>query len=489
MKSKKIHLALAYLNVYELNSFKKFLLSPYFNQNSAINSYFDILDTTIRSDEELSNLKNEAVWKKIFGTEPYNDVRFRKLNSDISKLFENFLAVKEMEQDPTLTNSLKIKAFKAKKMSNLYPGLITHINSAKKTQQDRSADYYLDLFNIEKSIFGLQTDAERKSKSKDPVKNLNIEEISLNLDVFYIAEKLKYYCTILSWSRSYKIDKKIAGIEFILKLAKIPLFSEYPPVKLYYTISRTIADENNLDHYYLLKQLIDQYIHLFPGDEAREIMEAAISYCVVKMNKGNNDFIKEAFLMYKKAINEKLIFDDENLSPVAYRNVAIIAMRAEEVEWAEKFILEYSDLVKEDFRENAKNFSLARLEFFKLNYSNVIDYLNQIDMNDFFYNVSVRTLLLVSYYELEEYLPLDSLLQSFNAWVVREKSLTKESKARYQKLIRFTKRLANTPHYEKEKLLKLKIEVTDAKGVVSKDWLLEKIETKITGKKKQEIRK
>jgi hypothetical protein len=452
--------------------------------NEALVRYFDILDKNIRKNKDLSSLENEKVWKKIYPKEPYNDVRFRKLNSDISKHFENFMAVKEMENDQTLTNSLKIRAFKERKITSLYSGLLSHINAAKKTQINRSADYYLDLFNIEKTIFGLQSDAVRKSASKDPVKGLNIEEISLNLDVFYIAEKLKYYCTILSWRRSYKIDYKIAGIEFILKLAQIPLFSEYPPIKIYFTISRTITEEDDTDHYFQLKDLINQHIHLFPPDEAREIMDAAISYCAVKNNKGIEGFQDELLDLYKKALKEGIILDKEGLlSPIAYRNIAAMAMRSNDLDWAEKFIQEYAEKINPEFSENAKNFSLARLYFYRNDYDRVIDYLNMVQLNDFFYNVNARILMLLAYYELDEILSLESLLQSFNAWVKREKALTKTKKAEFLGLIRFTRRLSNTPNFEKQKLEKLLKEVKDTSAIVSKAWLVSKIEEKI-GKKK-----
>ena len=485
MKRKKIHIALSYLSVYELNSFKKYLMSPFFNMNEAIVKYFEILDKNIRSQKELSSLENEKVWLKIYPDEPYNEVKFRKLNSDISKHFENFMAVKEMETDQTLTNSLKLRAYKERKITSLYSGLVSHINTAKKSQINRSADYYLDLFNIEKSIFGLQSDAVRKSSSKDPVKDLNIEEISLNLDVFYIAEKLKYYCTILSWRRSYKIENKIAGIEFILKLAQIPLFSEYPPIKIYFTISRTITEEENTDHYFQLKELINDYIHHFPPDEAREIMDAAISYCAVKNNKGIGGFQDELLDLYKKALQEEIILDKDGLlSPIAYRNIAAMAMRSNDLDWAEAFISEYAEKINPDFSENAKNFSLARLNFYKKEYNTVIDYLNKVHLNDFFYNVNVRILMLLAYYELDEILPLESLLQSFNAWVRREKALTKVKKSEFLGLIRFTRRLSNTPKFEKQKLEKLLNEVKDTPAIVSKAWLISKIEEKLGKKKK-----
>ena len=44
MKDRKIFSALSGLNIYELNSFGKYVRSPYFNVNQQIITYFEILD-------------------------------------------------------------------------------------------------------------------------------------------------------------------------------------------------------------------------------------------------------------------------------------------------------------------------------------------------------------------------------------------------------------------------------------------------------------
>ena len=80
------------------------------------------------------------------------------------------------------------------------------------------------------------------------------------------------------------------------------------------------------------------------------------------------------------------------------------------------------------------NFNLARVSWYKKKYDDVLSYLNQVLYNDVWYNLNARTLLLAAYYELDEILPLESLLQSFNAWVRREKALTKVKKSEFKHL-------------------------------------------------------
>jgi len=85
-------------------------------------------------------------------------------------------------------------------------------------------------------------------------------------------------------------------------------------------------------------------------------------------------------------------------------------------------------------------------------------------------------LLIFTYYELDETDALESLLQAFKMYIRREKSLTIDRKDTYLNLIKFTLNLMKLTYKDKDKLTKLKTEITNTKGVVSKPWLLEKID-------------
>lgn len=84
-------------------------------------------------------------------------------------------------------------------------------------------------------------------------------------------------------------------------------------------------------------------------------------------------------------------------------------------------------------------------------------------------------MLIATYYELNEYDALESLLQAFKMYIRRERSLPVERKNHYLNLIKFTNTLIKIPHKEKKKLEKLYQEIKDTKGIVSKPWLEEKV--------------
>ncbi|MBK9735009.1 MAG: hypothetical protein IPO92_08595 [Saprospiraceae bacterium] len=228
--------------------------------------------------------------------------------------------------------------------------------------------------------------------------------------------------------------------------------------------------------------MMKEHIYLFPKEEVKEIYATAISYCINKVNKGSFDFQKETFSLYKETIDNNIIILEKELSATTFRNIVQIALRVEEFDWAEIFINDYAQYVDPKYRDNAVMFSLARLEFYRKNFGKVLDHLNKVNYDDVWYNLGSKTLQIASYYELDEFDALESLLQAFKMYIRREKSLTDDRKDTYLYLIKFTTSLMKLSYKEKDKLIKLKAEIEGIKGVVSKPWLLEKVEGLI-GKK------
>ncbi|MBK8825555.1 MAG: hypothetical protein IPO26_02350 [Saprospiraceae bacterium] len=206
------------------------------------------------------------------------------------------------------------------------------------------------------------------------------------------------------------------------------------------------------------------------------IYQTAISYCINKGNKNIALFHKESFEIYKEALlNNTLIVNDEILV-TTFRNIVPIALRVEEFSWAESFIHDYAKYVDEKYRVNAVEFSLARLEFYRKNYGKVLEHMYKVSYEDVWYNLNTKTLQIASYYELDEFDALESLLQSFKMYIRREKSLSTDRKTHYLHLIKFTSALMKINHRDQQKLLKLKNEIETTQGVVSKPWLIEKVD-------------
>ncbi|MBK7638330.1 MAG: hypothetical protein IPJ13_31690 [Saprospiraceae bacterium] len=93
----------------------------------------------------------------------------------------------------------------------------------------------------------------------------------------------------------YKLEIQLHNIDSILEQSRQPPYSEFPAIKMYYTMVLTFVDEKMPKHFFNLKALINDYIHLFPEQEQKEIFYTAISYCVNKVNKGDFSFQEETF--------------------------------------------------------------------------------------------------------------------------------------------------------------------------------------------------
>ena len=475
MKEKKIIAALSALDIYELNSFRKYIVSPYFNVNPHIIRYIDLLLTELKKRQNIEPLNDKSLWGEIYGRESFNEQKFRKLNSDLVKLFEQFLAQEEFEKSTSLKINLKLEGIRKKNIDKLVNGVVGEVERLEKIEMNKSAEYYLYRYLIERNLFNLTNENEKKTSKSKIERELNIQEISRNLDYFFIAEKIKYYCTVLSWQKMYNLDIELDNIDTVLEWAKKGHYPAIPPIAIYSKIHDTFMDRENESYYKELKSLISEYIHMFPPEEMREIYYTAISYCIDKVNKGNLNFQNETFFIYKEALLKNVLLIDNYLSPSDFRNIVFFALRVSEFDWAENFIENYSKHLEEKSRDNAVYFSMARLDFYRKNYWKVIEHLQKVNYEDVWYNLGARTLMISTYYELDEYDALDSLLLSFRMYIDREKSLTKDRKQSYINLIKFTKKIIQINPKDKEKLLFLKNEISKTKNVVVKPWLLEKI--------------
>jgi hypothetical protein len=277
----------------------------------------------------------------------------------------------------------------------------------------------------------------------------------------------------------YKLDIQIENIDNVIQLANVSPYNTIPSINIYYKMFSTYQDENNTENYFELRKLTQSYINIFPLEEQKEIYSTILGYCINKINKNQVDFFRETFEVYKDGIKENVLITDNSLSVTTYRNIVIAALRVEEFSWAENFIFEYAKYVNEKYRDNAVEFSLARLEFYKKNFKQVLTHLNNVNYEDVWYNINAKTIYLHAYYELDEFDALESLLQAFKMYIRREKSLSADRKVHYLNLIKFTSALMKLNAKEQPKVLKLKEEILATKGVVSKPWLLEKVEDMI----------
>ena len=153
-----------------------------------------------------------------------------------------------------------------------------------------------------------------------------------------------------------------------------------------------------------------------------------------------------------------------------------ISMWVGEFAWAENFIIEYAPFLPADIRENAKKYSLANIYFRQKKHAQVIDLLQNVEYNDVVYALGAKLILLRTYYETNETLALESLMDSFRIYIRRNKQISKNQKREYNNFLNFVKKLTALNTYDAKAITKFRELVTESSSNMPKKWLLEKID-------------
>ncbi len=469
MRNFKLFQILSQFDKLEQNRIRKFISSPYFNKDKVVLALFELVVAEINAGSQ-GEWPKERIWAKLATELPFDDTRLRKYQSDLLKLIEQYLIQQEFEADTFASQAYLLRSIKKKKLRKLHNSTLKTVKEIPEKTPHRDGNYYLGQFLVETSYDQLISDFEEKKTEKT-----NLEEMSKLLDYFYIGEKLKIYCEVLSRKKFAKHEYDISLIDEILSFAERFEYQEIPFIAIYYQIFNMYVEPQEVNHYYKFQNLLSESSHFFPSSQEKVFYDFAQNYCINQLNQGNSLFLKELFGVYKDVIAKGFFTIEGRMESLEFRNIVVVGLRMGEYEWTENFINNYIKLLPTEIRENTRSFNLSQLYFYQKKYSNVIRILQEVEYNDYITNLNAKTTLLMTYYEVGEIDPLFNLLESFRVYLNRNKEIPSARKINYKNLIKFTKRLISLPPSDTKLLTVIKEEVVSTKNIPSRDWLLEKI--------------
>lgn len=469
MQNFKLFHILSQFDKLEQNRIRKFISSPYFNKDKVVSALFELLVNEINIPSK-NDWTKEKIWRSLVPELPLDDIRLRKYQSDLLKLIEKFLIQEEFETDNYIAQTYLLRSIKKRKLKKLHNSALKSVKEIPGKITHRDGNFYLGQFLIETSYDQLISDFEEKKTEKT-----NLEEMSKLLDYFYIGEKLKIYCEVLSRKKFAQHEYEISLIEDVLDFAEREQYQKIPFIAIYYQIFKMYAEPLEIQHYYKFQQLLLDSSHFFPRSQEKIFYDFAQNYCINQLNQGNSIFLKELFGVYKNLIDKDFFMLEGHMESLEFRNIVVVGLRNGAFDWTENFIYKYINILPSELRENTLSFNLSQLYFYQKKYSNVVKILQEVEYNDYITNCNAKTTLIGAYYEEGEFEPLFSLLESFRVYLNRNKEIPLARKINYKNLIRFTKKLISLPPTNKKAFSQLKAEVEATKNIPSRDWLLEKI--------------
>ena len=486
MQDNKLYTVLTHFDRIEQNRLRKYVRSPYFNVNETLMDLFDIIIHYINTYEgkvekrkrskldKSRDLTKEGIWQQLYPKEPYHDTRFRKLNSELLKLVEGYLAQEIYEQTPLQQVNYLFEAVGQKKIEKLYSSTERNARLISFQQNLKPADFYYYQYLIEKNYYeSLDVDMQRGEKS-------NVEKIINYLDEFFLAEKIKWYVSLLYRKAFVSHEYSLLFIDEIVRHVQKQDYSHNPVISVYYQILLTKIESDEEKHFEGLIVLLRKYESQFPKKEVYELYSNALNYCVTQANRGKTDFMMKFYEIYKYLLDKKIAFYASHkgeLSPWHFQNAVMTSLRLGYYSWAEDLIHEQKEKLPKEFRENAISYNLALVYFYQKKYDSVKELLREIEYADITYNLGSKSMLIAIYYEQDDDDALISLMDSFKAYLNRHKDIADNKRIPYLNLMKYIRKMLKLNHNDKKEmdLIKKEIEEDRKVGVASEKWLLEKL--------------
>ncbi|MCB9289074.1 MAG: hypothetical protein H6560_17325 [Lewinellaceae bacterium] len=448
----------------DIREARKWLASPYHNQREDLQQLFEQLATTAPEGLPLSR---EQAWKALFSNQPYDDQQLRLLLSYLYRCLENFLLHREAEQAPWLQQHLLLAAYRKR-------GLDSHFQKAfRKLQKERSAEtlrppeYHLAQYWLEQERY-------QEESTRGRTRELNLQELEDQLTSAFMSMKLRQGCFLLAHEAVYKASYRIALEEALLELATQLPYRNIPSVSVYLHCYRMLRFPEEDANFTAFRTRFFQSIGLFPHPELRDLFLLAINFCIRKINQTAEGYLREALELYQKGLETEALLENGILSRFTYNNAIGIALRLQDLDWAEYFLHHYRPYLEAEQQEAAFSLNAARLAFARRQYGQVLALLQRADYRDLINNMVAKTLQMKAYYELDEYDLLEAHLRSMRAFLRRKRRMGYHQQ-NYLNIIRYTQKLLTLNPMDKEAVKFLEKEIRKTEPLTEKEWLLGKV--------------
>lgn len=474
LRSKLLSLLDSFSNT-QLSKFDQFVSSPYFNEHENLLKLYQYLYKNL-SDNKLyhsaKQLDKEVVWANLYENKPFNDAHLRGLASSLLQLAYQFIHAESCHEDPLKGRVAVMERLKAPSMDKHFSGLARQFTRMKEQQPEEGSTQFHQLYYFHRLHHQQIEETGQKQTDFKP-----LETADRYLDAYYYLEKLKHYCDALGYRNFVASQPEISlpkGFWDMLEGAKL---IDFPLINAYVLVAKMLEKPEQENAFWQLKELLFNNYKRFTQDDQLTLFIHLTNYCINnKINAGQANFYPALFEVYQQAIETGIFYQNGRLQPQDYKNIITVGLRVEAFNWVETFIQENTHMLPEENQENALTYNLAKVYFFQKEYEKVIEKLREVEYNDLVYALGSKLMLLRTYYELGEFIALDSLIDSFRIYLRRNQKISRDMKQQYMNVLRFVKQLSKVAPRDQSALQKIQQKVELCNALAAKQWVLKKIE-------------
>ena len=450
----------------ESGAFLEFVRCPLFNRRPEVTRLSEHLAAHVGKPAQKAFVA-EKLFATAFPNEIYDNTRLRLAMSYALRVLRQYLAWVEWQSDKAQCHQSLVRALRHRGMDKLFDKALDDAAVQGEKRLVRDAQHHFQQYQYHQEKLEYKARRERSA-------NLNLQPLPDELTNFYVSEMLRHACTALMHQAVAGQTYQLQLLDAILRVVEQGEMLETPAVAVYYQAYRMLQSPEEDGPVERLKQLLFQHEECFEQTEMRGLYLMAINGCIRRMNAGKKAYVREAFDVYRAALDRNFLTENGFLSTFTYKNIIRIGAALDEHEWTEQFIEHHSGKLHPRERDNAYRYNRAFLYFEKGNYAQAMPLLQQVELEDPLNNLHARRMLVRSYFELDERDALESLLQSFGTYLNRQKTLGYHKELNLN-FVRFMQRLLKIAPNDENAGSALLNDIAAEKHVAEREWLLEKL--------------
>jgi hypothetical protein len=421
-----------------------------------------------RLDQPASNaFSPENLFAAAFPGAPFDAARLRHVQSYLLDLVRQYLAWSEYESDPTAYDRYLARSLRRRGLDDLFEREWPLALERLEARPQRDARYHYRRYRLHQEQLEQTT---RRGRSAA----IDLQPLADELTVFYVAEMLRHACSALMHQAVAGQAYRFRLLDAILQAVETEALVRAPAVAVYFQAYQALQPDAGTAAFDRLKIVLTAHAGCFDPAEQRGLYLLAINVCIRRMNAGERPYVREAFELYRAALERDVLTEDGRLSGFTYKNIIRIGAALGEHAWTEQFLENYRPQLHARERDNLYRYNLAFLFFQQQNYARAMPLLRQVEFEDPLNNLDARRMLLRTYFELQEWDALESLLQSFGAYLRRQKNLGYHRRNN-QNLLIFTRQLMELSPADLSARASLRNAIESTPDVAERAWLLTQV--------------
>ncbi len=462
----------------EIDDFRKFISSPYFNNGRNYNPLFNEIVSHSHNGKE--PLHSQKLYSLLYPDKKFSNQTLRNRLSELFKLGEEFSIIRRLDTNPVEKEKLLLQNYLDKKLFKLFESKYLKTKKIVDLMPDNDVKFknisFLKTINLTLLDSKNTLDAKEKQHYERSMYSLCIFLIEIFEDSMeFILQEYE------SRKREYNIVEEIIRDLQIEKLIQSFEKSElivHKSVCIHYYLYRAFSEFENEQYYYKAKNLFNAHSSLFSNDYKEKIYNTMINYCLIRQNSGIKKYQHELFKIYNEKLEQKLFEDLRSKAyPVnSFRDYVFVGIELKEYKWVKSFIEKYSSELPNDIRNDERNLSYAKLYFAERDFEKSLQHLNKVSVTNYLHYMDASVLKMCCYYEFDRiedsYYEIDRLKH----YMRNHREIPEIHRVPNRNFLKiYQKLISNKSNHGNRDLGFLDKEIRTMKFISKGQWLVEKI--------------